>query len=137
MLHGITLKGVRNKLVITAAAAGLLVSFTGSAHADGGYHEALTKDRCGWAGGSYQYWDTGTAGGHTKYVTVWDFDIARFCGSKTDSLYTTFWKWNGSSWVWHNYTKIPAKGEGHDVRGVNIFLCHVGEPASCGPIERA
>lgn len=37
MVKGITLRGVRSKLVIAAAAAGLIISFSGSAHAATGY----------------------------------------------------------------------------------------------------
>jgi hypothetical protein len=133
MSYGITFKAVRNKLAIAAAAAGLLVSFTGSAHADGGYYDASTSDGCGYASGTYHWYATGTAGGHTKYRTDWNFDVTGYCSQYTEGLYTTYDKWDGSKWVWHGFTRIPLAKTGTDVRDVNIYVCHVGH-SICGSI---
>ncbi|WP_327318397.1 hypothetical protein [Streptomyces sp. NBC_01235] len=55
MVKGITLRGVRSKLVIAAAAAGLIISFSGSAHAATGYDLTPTTGDIGgaWAHGSF------------------------------------------------------------------------------------
>ncbi|MDX3129799.1 hypothetical protein PV367_08310 [Streptomyces europaeiscabiei] len=55
MVNGITLKGFRRNLTIAAAAAGLIISFAGSAHAAQGYDLTPTTGDIGgaWAHGSW------------------------------------------------------------------------------------
>jgi hypothetical protein len=142
MVNGITLKGVRKKLAVAAAAAGLVMAFSGQAQATS--YETYIDGRCGGVRGNYDYLRVGTVGGYPYYSTSWDFEIGDGCtDGKGVGLYTTYNKWEGGEWKWHDYTKLGAdsdgnngvpgyaKGSGSKVRDVALYICFVGDGNSC------
>ncbi|MFH9552170.1 Tat pathway signal protein [Streptomyces sp. NPDC017435] len=142
MVNGITLKGIGKKLAVATATAGLVIAVSGQAQAANYYQS--TYDGCASVGGSYNYWQVGTAGGHPLYDTNWDFVIYDNCADgKGAGLYTTYQKWENGSWNYHGYTKLGsdsngandtpgyAKSNGYSVRDVKLYVCFVGDGNSC------
>ncbi|MEU3612567.1 Tat pathway signal protein [Streptomyces sp. NPDC006872] len=142
MARGISFRGTRKKLAVAAAAAGLVIAFSGQAQAAD--YEATTKDKCAWVGGAYDYYRTGTVSGHPLYNTSWNFTIFDRCtDGKGAGLYTTYWKWENGGWWFHDYTKLGsdsngnnydpgyAEGSGSKVDEVKLYVCLVGDKSSC------
>lgn len=142
MTKGITLKSVRKKVAVVAAAAGLIVAFSGQAQA--AEYGNSTKGGCAFAGGDYSYWKSGDVGRYPLYETAWDMTIWDNCSDgKGAGLYTTYQKWEGGQWKYHDLTRLGAdtdgnnntpgyaKGRGHDVRDVQLYACLIGDASSC------
>lgn len=142
MVNGITLKNVHKKLAVAAAAAGLVLAFSGQAQAASYYQR--TSDGCASVNGTYNYWQVGTAGGYALYDTNWDFEIWDNCADgKGAGLYTTYQKWENGGWNYHGYTKLGsdsngfnntpgyANSNGYSLRNVKLYVCFVGDGNSC------
>ncbi|MEH0544191.1 Tat pathway signal protein [Streptomyces sp. B21-105] len=137
MVNGITLKSVQKKLAVAAAAAGLVMAFSGQAQAAS--YQQSTSNGCASVNGSYDYWQVTTG-----YDTNWNFTIWDNCADgKGAGLYTTYQKWENGGWNYHSYTKLGsdsnganstpgyANGNGHNVRDVKLYVCFVGDANSC------
>ncbi|ELP68497.1 Tat pathway signal protein [Streptomyces turgidiscabies] len=142
MVNGITFRGVKKKIAIAAAAAGLVMAFSGQAQA-ANYWKS-TWDGCASVDGSYNYWQVGSAGGYGLYDTNWNFSVSDNCADgKGAGLYTTYQKWENGGWNYHGYTKLGSdsdgangnsasvSGNGHNVRDVKLYVCFVGDGNSC------
>ncbi|NEC89291.1 Tat pathway signal protein [Streptomyces sp. SID12501] len=142
MINGITLKSVQKKLAVAAAAAGLVMAFSGQAQAAS--YAQSTYDGCASTYGTFNYWQVGTAGGYALYDTNWDFTIWDNCADgKGAGLYTTYQKWENGAWNYHGYTKLGsdsngangtpgyASSNGYSLRDVKLYVCFVGDGSSC------
>ena len=142
MVNGITLTSVQKKVAVAAAAAGLVLAFSGQAQAASYYQR--TSDGCASVNGTYNYWQVGTAGGYALYDTNWDFEIWDNCADgKGAGLYTTYQKWENGGWNYHGYTKLGsdsngfnntpgyANSNGYSLRNVKLYVCFVGDGNSC------
>jgi hypothetical protein len=142
MTRRFSFSGARRKLAVAAAAAGIVVAFSGQAQAATYYQQ--TSDGCAYVYGDYNWWQVGTAGGYEVFDTSWNFTIWDNCSDgKGAGLYTTYYKWENGSWNWHSYTKLGsdsngandtpgyANSQGYSVRDVRLWVCFVGDASSC------
>ncbi|WP_330288857.1 hypothetical protein [Streptomyces sp. NBC_00576] len=129
-----TFKGTRRILATAVTAVGLLAAFAGSAHASGGTFSGRTENGCGTASGTYHWYETTMYNGKQAFKTDWDMSVVDHCSTDnvSESLYTKYSKWNGSSWANDNkFHKIAASGNGTNVADVRLYICHVGDGNSC------
>ncbi|WP_329218340.1 hypothetical protein OG352_18830 [Streptomyces sp. NBC_01485] len=127
-------KGTRRILATAVTAVGLLVAFTGAAHASGGTFSAETRDGCGKASGTYHWYETVKYNNKQAFKTDWDMTVVDRCSTdeRSESLYTKYSKWNGVAWTNDGkFHKIASSGNGKDVADVRLYICHVGNGDSC------
>ncbi|WP_328475946.1 Tat pathway signal protein [Streptomyces sp. NBC_00377] len=137
MARGMPLIGTRKKLAVAAAAAGLVLAFSGQAQAAD--YEKSTDDGCASVVGAYDYQRVGTAGGYPLYNTSWDFKIWDNCSDgRGAGLFTTYRKWESGEWKYHSLTKLGSDtngfngtpgyakdGRGYNVRDVGLYVCFI------------
>ncbi|MFF6804017.1 hypothetical protein [Streptomyces sp. NPDC012616] len=128
------IKGALRLLATAVTAAGLLVTFTGTAHASGGTFSGRTANGCGTASGTYHWYETIQYNGKQAYKTDWDMAVVDHCSSDgvSEGLYTKYSKWNGSAWANDGkFHKIKPADHAKDVADVRLYICHVGDADSC------
>lgn len=115
--------------------AGLLIAIAGATHASGGRYHGKTANGCGEASGQYHYCATSLFNGKQACKADWGFGYnVDLCGADgvTEGLYTTYTKWNGSSWANDgNFHHIALVDHATNVADAKLFIRHVGDGNSC------